>query len=596
MEDSTDLSKIICGIEPKIKTNSSKTGKKEKKTKRIVLITLVVILSVFIITAGGCAGLDCKTEQSHDVAITNMSASSSCVQGDTLHLIVTVENQGNCSESFDVTLTDVTNGLKIRNQSLTLSAAGEGGMDEVVDRIFTGENIGDHFGNYVCAGDVNGDGYGDILISASRYNNNRGRAYLYYGGEGMMDTQADKVFDGEEDDIYLSEGICLGDVNGDNFADVILGSPLYGSNDEGRVYVFYGAPDMDLTCDLYFDGEPGMTGWFGYPVRAGDVDNDGIDDLLVSARQYDSAKGRAYLYYGGTNMNTDRDKTFIGENSGDLFGQKLVLGEDVNGDNYGDILIGTRHWLSGDGTGRAYLYYGGPVANMDITCDKIFSGENAGDNFGNSVELFDIDNDGYADVLIGARKYNYDVVKGGQGRVYIYWGEADMAVTADLIIDGEENAHPELSSGRIQCGYINNDEYGDIVLPGANYYQAENRGRTYLYYGGPQASMDITFDHTFTGGDAGARPAYVAVADFNGDNFEDFVLGGFAYDSNRGRAYVYYSGADSANDLYFDWDTTGASIGDHILKVEISPVAGEEDTADNTMTKRINIKSKVKEK
>jgi hypothetical protein len=112
----------------------------------------------------------------------------------------------------------------------------------------------------------------------------------------------------------------LGDVNGDNFADVILGAPLYGSNDEGRVYVFYGSPDMDLTCDLYFDGEQGIKGWFGYPVRAGDVDNDGIDDLLVSARQYDNAKGRAYLYYGGTNMDTIPDKIFTGENSGDLFG------------------------------------------------------------------------------------------------------------------------------------------------------------------------------------------------------------------------------------------------------------------------------------
>ncbi|MCK4829052.1 FG-GAP repeat protein, partial [bacterium] len=355
--------------------------------KRIVLITLVVILSAFVITADAYAAPNRSPKPSHDVAVANISAPSSYIQGDTVPVVVTVKNQGNCDESFIVTLTDVTNDLKIGSQSVTLSTAGEGGMDETCDLTLTGPTKPGpnepytQYGNYLRFGDVNGDGYDDLLVAgASRYNQCQGRAYLYYGGQDM-DEKADNTFTGEAIDNYFGEGAALVDVNGDGFDDVILGAWKY-NNAQGRVYIYHGSPDMDENADLILDGRERTNDRFGNKICAGDVNNDGYDDVFVNALGWNKRTGRVYLYYGGDPMDTTADLIFNGENEGDLFGCDIddpkMIG-DVNGDGYGDLLISTRFWNYLEVTskqGRAYLYYGGEGTSMDSIPDKVFTGEN----------------------------------------------------------------------------------------------------------------------------------------------------------------------------------------------------------------------------
>ena len=127
--------------------------------------------------------------------------------------------------------------------------------------------------------------------------------------------------------------------------------------------------------------------------------------------------------------------------------------------------------------GRVYLFYGGPKDGMDTICDKVFSGENEGDQFGSSVCLCDIDRDGFAEVMVGARKYGRD---GCDGRVYLYWGEPSIDTNRpDLIF--EEGPKVSLGGDRIRCGDFNNDKYPDIVVAAYDYPDYLKLGRVYLY-------------------------------------------------------------------------------------------------------------------
>jgi pectate lyase len=414
--------------------------------------------------------------------------------------------------------------------------------DSTPDLILTPESsiAPQQFGCFVDCADVNGDGYDDCLVTAGNYNNDQGRVYLYYGGPSM-DGRPDKIFTGEAAGDLFGEAAALGDVNGDHFADVIIAAIRY-DNKRGRVLIYYGGPDMDTDPDVILEGERGTSGRFGRVIDTADIDRDGYADVVVNALFYASEAGRAYLYYGGNPMNTLPAKIFDGENPGDMFGREMDMGGDVNGDGYGDLIFGCRAWSSL--RGRAYLYYGGPRDSMDSTCDKMFTGESAGDEFGSSVCLFDVDKDGYADVMIGARKYSKNTPPSYEGRMYMYWGGPDINLNADLIFEGERGVGSCFGGDSIQCGYFNDDRYPDIVASAWGYRTSQ--GRVCLYYGGPRASMDTVCDHTFTG-EMGTEACMYgvrnAVGDFNGDKRSDLLVGAPWYPSgNRlGRAYVYYT-------------------------------------------------------
>ncbi len=183
-----------------------------------------------------------------------------------------------------------------------------------------------YFGDSLTVGDVNGDGYDDLLASVAGYNNAQGKVYLYFGGRNM-DNNADKVFIGEAAGNHFGNMAgTLGDINGDGYYDVIIGARGYSTNGysssgdgwgDGRVYIYYGAANMDTIADIILEGEVGQRGGFGVDVRASDIDNDGYDDLLVGAMAYDHERGRVYLFWGGNPMDTSPDMIFEGEADGD---------------------------------------------------------------------------------------------------------------------------------------------------------------------------------------------------------------------------------------------------------------------------------------
>jgi len=558
--------------------------------KRIVLVTLVVILSGFVITFDGYGALDSKQEQTHDVAVTNISAPSSCVQGDIVPVTVSIANKGAQREAFRVALLDTVSGVELASREMTLEHQ-KYKSGNTADLILSPTSSGQ--GNFGWGinihGDINQDGYDDLLIGASLWNETHGRAYLYFGGADM-DGIPDRIFAGETAGDFLGDGgTALADVNGDGYDDVIIGARGYNNND-GRLYIFLGGVDMDKEADVILDGEPGKTGYFSCNcLSVGDIDKDGYADVLVGSFGYDKRRGRVYLYYGGDPMDRSADVVFEGEHADDLFGRNATIGQDIDGDGYRDILIGARTAPKGTRNGRAYLFYGGDRNQMDAVCDMTFSPPVSGvQEFGSSLDIYDIDANGHADVVIGARC---------QGTVFIYWGDerGKMDAVADVIIWGESQS--SLGGDKLFCSDFNRDGYGDIAVGAYNWPRQNRIGRTYIYYGGTKTSIDTQPDMIFTGETEGSWFGHdIGGGDFNNDGYTDLVAGAWGYNNKEGRAYVFYAPFENKTDIGFNWDTTSASVGKHTLKTEISPVEGEKNTEDNIKTATVIVKSKVKEK
>ncbi|GAF69044.1 unnamed protein product, partial [marine sediment metagenome] len=227
-------------------------------------------------------------------------------------------------------------------------------MDSTPDVILDGElGAASRFCYELSSGDINNDGYSDVLVGTNRYNNWTGRVYVYFGGLSM-DSDPDVIFDGENEGDRLSfYNLSAGDVNNDGYDDVLVGAGLWNSL-TGRVYVFYGSASMDpfvdaALADIVLDGE-NVGDMFGDSVSSGDINNDGYDDVIIAADEYNNATGRVYVYHGGLSMDTMPDIILDGENEQNWFGIPTRLVGDVNGDGYNDVAIGGDH--------RVHIFFG----------------------------------------------------------------------------------------------------------------------------------------------------------------------------------------------------------------------------------------------
>src|SRR5262249_47181052 len=154
---------------------------------------------------------------------------------------------------------------------------------------------------------------------------NAGRAYVYFGGP-TPDAVPDLVLTGEAPgDLFGISVASAGDVNGDGYADVIVGaySNDAGGNNAGRAYVYFGGPTPDAVPDLVFTG-PSPFARLGCSVAsAGDVNGDGYADMIVGAFQSNAngfESGQANLYLGGPSADAVADLVLVGVASGDRFG------------------------------------------------------------------------------------------------------------------------------------------------------------------------------------------------------------------------------------------------------------------------------------
>ncbi|EKD50620.1 MAG: hypothetical protein ACD_62C00479G0001 [uncultured bacterium] len=292
--------------------------------------------------------------------------------------------------------------------------------------IIKGQAANNYFGHALAsAGDVNADGYGDIMISSKDYNSAQGRIYLFQGGSlsgTVSASSATATFTGEG--IGETAGYALstaGDFNADGYDDLVISAYYNGDMTyTGKIYVLYGSATLSgntslSDATLTYEAEE-YRDYAGNSVSGGqDINGDGIDDIIVGAAAYGATDdGRVYVLYGssttltGTEFLHDANVIFYGENSGDNAGISVQLLKDMNGDDLGEILIGAhRNDQTATNAGKVYLIMGSAsltsVTLNDTTTSATLLGVAAGDYAGYGLsDAGDVNGDDILDFFIGA--------------------------------------------------------------------------------------------------------------------------------------------------------------------------------------------------
>jgi hypothetical protein len=206
------------------------------------------------------------------------------------------------------------------------------------------------------AGDVNADGYGDVLVGAAMWDGatvDCGQARLYLGNANGAGAKPAWVFDGAGANSHLATMVSgAGDVNADGYDDIVIGEPQYsdeGRPERGRALLFLGGPDGPSRTPDWQSLGPVSYVHFGYAVVGlGDLDGDGFDDVAVGSSQYTEGKrihlGMAEVYRGGKKgCETTATWRVVGDRPDAHLGQQVWSG-DVNGDRLPDLVLGAPMW------------------------------------------------------------------------------------------------------------------------------------------------------------------------------------------------------------------------------------------------------------
>jgi hypothetical protein len=405
------------------------------------------------------------------------------------------------------------------------------------------------------AGDVNGDGYDDVIVGAPTYVDDQtsgGRVYVYHGSATGLNVIPNWTAESDQAEARFGDPVLTaGDVNGDGYDDIIVGAPRYdnGQTNEGRAFVYFGSATGLSDLPNWTAESNQVWALFGNPVAAaGDVNGDGYDDVMVGARYYDngqSDEGRVYIYHGSAiGPSTSPDWTAESNQSGALFGQSVGTAGDVNGDGYDDIIVGA-YWYDNGQTneGLVYVYYGG-ATGLGTTVAWTAEGNQSDAWFGDLVRTAgDVNGDGYDDVIVGA--LYYDNGQSNEGRAYVYQGSAMGLSTSPAWTFESDQTDAYLGHAAGTTGDINGDGYDDIIV-GAHFFDDSERdeGRIYVFHGN---SSGLGTDPVWTAeiDQAGALfgNAVGMAGDVNGDGYADTIVGAYGYDNGEtteGAAFGFY--------------------------------------------------------
>jgi hypothetical protein len=437
-----------------------------------------------------------------------------------------------------------------------------------------------HFGISVAsAGDVNGDGFSDVVVGASDYDNGQpdeGRVFVYHGSAAGLAAVADWTTESDQGGAYMGTSVAsAGDVNGDGYSDVIVGATGFdgGHTDEGRAFVFHGSA-TGLGAAAAWTAEIDQAwAWFGRSVAsAGDVNGDGYADVIVGASWYDHGQtdeGGAFVYHGSaTGLGAAAAWTTESNQANANYGTSVASAGDVNGDGYADVIVGALQYDNGQtDEGRAYAYHGS-ASGLSTTAAWTAESNQASAYFGGSVaSAGDVNGDGYADVVVGA--YRFDNGQIDEGRAFLYHGSAAGLATAAAWTGESNQASAEFGISLAPAGDVNGDGYADVVVGASSFDNGQtNEGRAFVFLGsatGLAAAAAWTAESdqasAFFGG------AVASAGDVNGDGFADVIVGAYLFDNGQtdeGRAFVFLgsaTGLEAAAAWTAEGDQVNASFG-----------------------------------
>ncbi|WP_310620303.1 cadherin-like domain-containing protein [Flexibacterium corallicola] len=532
-----------------------------------------------LIDSNGLGAFSYQWQQSLD----NGSSWSSLANGDGINLTLQPSSVGSLVR-VNVTHTD-GNGFA---ETLTSAAS------EVVEQIDTGE-LHSEFGFVIQggeagissgydvsgAGDINNDGYDDIIIGSNQGFDSAPEAYVVFGGAdgfGTSDASGQDVIDlgslspsdgfiirGEQNyyDLFLDDFMsgttvsAAGDLNGDNIDDLLFAVSGVGNAQNGTIYALYGsestfgttAGDGRQVVDAStFNGSSGFkmkgaSGEFaGIDISdAGDMNGDGVDDVIIGTGIPGTGNTKVYVVYGDTqghgnlnlnNLSTSQGFVIESNAANDGHGQIISSAGDVNGDGFDDIIMGApfgagRGGLSGDpySAGEAYVVFGSQTVTGDLNLSSltpnqgfVIQGSRADDTVGYSVSgAGDVNGDGFDDMVVSAPLFTLD-----PNRI-----EDSKSITHVLF--GTDQGFGVRSNGQ---RIVNADEI--TFDKGFSIVDEFDSGRIYTQENGSGS------ERTEVGGITGWSVS--DAGDFNGDGFDDLVLSSVKdYDSDMSNeAYIVF--------------------------------------------------------
>jgi hypothetical protein len=311
------------------------------------------------------------------------------------------------------------------------------------------------FGGTVAgAGDVNGDGYADVLVGAEEYDagqTNEGAVFVFLGSasgiaSGHPGTAAAQLESNQAGALFGTAISGAGDVNGDGYADVIIGAQLYdnGQSDEGAAFVFHGSASgipsgNPGTANTLLEGNQAILladfpPFAGAVAGAGDVNGDGYADVIVGGEGYTNGQireGAAFVFHGSAsgvaNGNPGTANAFIESNlAGTGLGGRVAGAGDVNGDGYADVIVSAEGFDNGQtDEGGVWIFHGsagGIVGTSPGSAATQLEGNQASSLFGGSVAgAGDVNGDGYSDVIFGADAYDPTGLRRGGADLRTRW-------------------------------------------------------------------------------------------------------------------------------------------------------------------------------
>ncbi len=426
---------------------------------------------------------------------------------------------------------------------------GSTSLDEAVARL-EGEAQNDLVADTLAiVPDLTGDGLPDLVVAGADVSESvyvvsaatarimsLAQADAILRGDGM--TGAD-VADGGDLDLDGSRELLVGQPGGIH----VVSGPVTGELAVGDASVFIPG-DAEESAGTRVAG-----GW--------DVSGDGLDDLLAGARLADGGgmdAGAAYLVYGpidGSETLAKADAMLVGEDSRDLAGYPVAMAGDVDGDGIGDMLVGAEGVsTSGKWSGAAYLVLGPVKGTLDLgDADARLRGEAERTSTGAALaSLGDIDGDGSDEFAVGAPSGDGDATD--SGLVYLFLDPpvgSDTVATAEVVLSGAQAAEGAGSS--LAAGDLDGDGHRDLLV-GAPLHTAlkDRAGAVYVVYGPIVESMSLALAQAQVVGEGANEAAGTAVAsgtDVNADGYDDLFIGAAQYGGAgyyRGAAYLLYGG------------------------------------------------------